>query len=117
MGATIRAAAAEHDGTRVRLSLGASEEAVLAGEEMDRSSPWRHSRDDARRLPPCDQGGGCATARARDIRRPMDPRATGPRFAPSPVFTGLLLGVACGLFFGELVRPLEFVANAFIRLL
>src|SRR5262249_10661678 len=58
------------------------------------------------------------TIRRRDIRRPMDPRATGPRLAaPSPVFSGLLLGVACGLFFGELVRPLEFVANAFIRLL
>ncbi|HYV56084.1 MAG TPA: cation:dicarboxylase symporter family transporter [Candidatus Nitrosopolaris sp.] len=47
----------------------------------------------------------------------MEARATEDRLAPSPVLTGLLLGVACGLFFGELVRPLEFVANAFIRLL
>ena len=31
--------------------------------------------------------------------------------------TGLFLGIACGLFFGELVRPLDFVASAFIRLL
>jgi len=47
----------------------------------------------------------------------MEERATEGRLAPSPVFSGLLLGVACGLFFGDLVRPLEFVANAFIRLL
>ena len=33
------------------------------------------------------------------------------------ILWGLLLGVLCGLFFGELCRPLKFVGDAFIKLL
>src|SRR5262245_34589316 len=36
---------------------------------------------------------------------------------PSPILSGLVLGVLAGLLFGELVQPLDFVADAFIRLL
>ena len=35
----------------------------------------------------------------------------------NPIVTGLVLGVACGLFFGEATRPLDVVATGFIRLL
>ena len=39
------------------------------------------------------------------------------RWMPGPILSGLMLGVVAGLVFGELVRPLDFVADAFIRLL
>jgi Na+/H+-dicarboxylate symporter/ABC-type amino acid transport substrate-binding protein len=39
------------------------------------------------------------------------------RWMPSPTLAGLLLGVVAGVVFGELVRPLDFVADAFVRLL
>src|SRR5690242_1468455 len=39
------------------------------------------------------------------------------RWMPSPTLSGLVLGVVAGLVLGDLVRPLDFVADAFIRLL